>query len=85
MTVRVLLTPEAQADLVALPATMKIRVAAILQRLTDWPDVSGVKWLRGELAGQARIRAGDWRVLFRFIAPTVIVVRIRHRSDVYEG
>jgi hypothetical protein len=39
MPMRVLLTPDAQADFIALRATMKIRVAAILQRL---PDVSGV-------------------------------------------
>jgi hypothetical protein len=38
MPMRVLLTPDAQADFIALRATMKIRVAA-MQRL---PDVSGV-------------------------------------------
>jgi mRNA-degrading endonuclease RelE of RelBE toxin-antitoxin system len=55
-----------------------VRVAA------RWPDVSGVKWLRGTWAGTGRLRAGDWRVLFRLVSQTVIVVRIQHRSQVYE-
>ena len=48
-------------------------------------------WLRkyfqqgmGEWAGHYRIRTGDWRVIFRVVAPDVIVVRIRNRRDVYE-
>jgi mRNA-degrading endonuclease RelE of RelBE toxin-antitoxin system len=44
----------------------------------------GVKWLRHEWTGHARIRVGDWRVIFTFVAPDVIVVRIQHRSEVYE-
>lgn len=34
--------------------------------------------------GHFRIRVGDWRVIFRHVAPDVIVVRIMHRSRVYE-
>jgi hypothetical protein len=26
----------------------------------------------------------DWRVLFRFVEPDVIVVRVKRRSEVYE-
>jgi mRNA-degrading endonuclease RelE of RelBE toxin-antitoxin system len=84
MPVQVLLSPEARADFEALPTSMKARVRTVFQRLADWPNVSGVKWLRGPLTGQGRIRAGDWRVLFRLVAPNVLVVRIRHRSEVYE-
>jgi len=32
-----------------------------------------------------RIRTGDWRIIFRLLKPNVIVVRIKHRSEVYEG
>lgn len=81
---RVLLTPEGKAEFEALPAVTKVRVAGVLERLQSWPEVSGVKWLRGEWAGHARIRVGDWRVVFTFVAPDVIVVRIRHRREVYE-
>lgn len=81
---RVLLTPEGAAEFEALPLAIKARVASAFERLAAWPEVSGVKWLRGEWAGHARIRVGDWRVIFTFVAPDVIVVRIRHRREVYE-
>jgi mRNA-degrading endonuclease RelE of RelBE toxin-antitoxin system len=82
--VRVLLNPEGRADFDALPRTMQVCALAIFERLQNWPDVSGAKSLRGKWAGHYRIRTGDWRVLFRVIAPDVIVVRIMHRSTVYE-
>ena len=80
----VLLTSEGQENFDALPTTMKARVADVFDRLTHWPRVSGVKWLKGPWKGHGRIRVGDWRVIFAFIAPDVIVVRIKHRSEVYE-
>jgi mRNA-degrading endonuclease RelE of RelBE toxin-antitoxin system len=30
------------------------------------------------------IRVGDWRVIFTFEAPDMIVVRIKHRSEVFK-
>jgi mRNA-degrading endonuclease RelE of RelBE toxin-antitoxin system len=48
-----------------------------------WPEVSGAKPMRGDLAGHWRIRTGDWRVLFQ-VRADVIIVRIDHRSRVYE-
>lgn len=84
MLMRVLYTAEGRADLDALPLTIKRWVFGIIQRLEKWPEVSGAKPLRGEWAGYHRIRTGDWRVLFRVVAPDVIVVRIMHRSHVYE-
>jgi mRNA-degrading endonuclease RelE of RelBE toxin-antitoxin system len=41
------------------------------------------KAMRGDLKGYHRIRTGDWRVLFR-VEADVIVVRIAHRSTVYD-
>jgi mRNA-degrading endonuclease RelE of RelBE toxin-antitoxin system len=84
MTVRVLLEAEARADFDALAPTVKARVLAAFERLTRWPDVSGVKWLRREWSGHGRIRVGDWRVIFRIASPDVIVVRIKHRREVYD-
>ena len=82
---RVLLSSEAQADLDALPVVIRARVLAIFERLTAWPRVSGAKALSGVWAGHYRIRTGDWRIIFRLVKPNVIVVRIKHRSEVYEG
>ena len=61
----VALTPEAREQFDALPLVIKGRVLAILERLVDWPNVSGAKPLRSNLAGQYRVRTGDYRVQFR--------------------
>jgi mRNA interferase RelE/StbE len=82
--VKVLIAPEAQGDVLALPVTMRVRFDAVVTRLESWPNVSGAKPLRGELTGHYRIRMGDWRVVFQVVRPNVIVVRIAHRSTVYE-
>ena len=79
----VLLAPDAQQDFDRLPVTIRARVLKILERLGRWPEVSGAKALSGDWAGHYRIRTGDWRVIFRVITPNLIVVRIRHRSQVY--
>jgi mRNA-degrading endonuclease RelE of RelBE toxin-antitoxin system len=84
MMAKVILTPEAQQETRRLPASLRPRLEAIIVRLAAWPSVSGVKWLKHEWTGHGRIRMGDWRVIFTFEAPDVIVVRIKHRSEVYE-
>lgn len=81
---RVVIAVEAEEDLRALPLTMRVRFDAVITRLETWPNVSGAKPLRGEWKGHYRIRMGDWRVIFRPVRPDVIVVRIAHRSTVYE-
>jgi mRNA-degrading endonuclease RelE of RelBE toxin-antitoxin system len=82
---RVLLAAEGQADFDGLPLVIKARAARIFERLQNWPDVAGAKSLRKQWAGHYRIRTGDWRVIFRVVAPDLIVVRIQHRSKVYEA
>jgi hypothetical protein len=37
----------------------------LVARLADWPNVSGVKTLSGNLAGHYRARTGDYRVQFQ--------------------
>ena len=80
----VLLTPEAKRQFDDLPVPIQARVLRIFERLRGWPQVSGVKPLSGQWAGHYRIRTGDWRVVFQVVTPRIIVVRIKHRSEVYE-
>lgn len=82
--VQVLFSPDGKHDFDALPATLQVRVRRVLERLQHWPDVSGAKPLKAEWAGHYRIRTGDWRVVFHVVTPKLIVVRIQHRSTVYE-
>jgi mRNA-degrading endonuclease RelE of RelBE toxin-antitoxin system len=62
--VTVLISPEAQRQFEALPRVIRALVAELLARLQAWPAVSGVKRLTGPLAGQCRLRTGDYRVQF---------------------
>lgn len=78
------LTPGAVAELSRLPSAIVGRVDGVVRRLQNWPNVSGVKPLRGDLKGSSRIRTGDWRVLFRVEGPRIVVWRIANRRDVYE-
>jgi mRNA-degrading endonuclease RelE of RelBE toxin-antitoxin system len=82
--VAVRITPEAEAEFGVLPVVIRIRVEAVYARLEQWPNVSGARPLSGALAGHFRIRTGDWRVVFRPDGSDVVVVRIQHRSEVYE-
>jgi mRNA interferase RelE/StbE len=80
---RVIFSAEGLTGYQELPRTIRARVDAIVERLADWPQVSGAKPMRGDLAGHWRIRTGDWRVLFQ-VRADVIIVRIDHRSRIYE-
>jgi mRNA-degrading endonuclease RelE of RelBE toxin-antitoxin system len=74
----------ALADLARVPLSMQERVLKVFEELAEWPEVSGVKWLRHEWKGHARKRTGDFRVIFRVDGTVVSVVRIAHRREVYE-
>lgn len=81
----VLLGPQAQEDFDALPATIKERMRKLFRRLANWPEISGAKALSGDLAGSHRLRTGDYRLLFHVRGQEVIVDKIGHRKDVYDG
>ncbi len=82
MNVRI--TPEALDDLDRLPEVIHRRVLHLMERLQKWPAVSGAKPLSGDLAGQFRLRTGDYRVRFRVSGDSVIVEKIGHRDRFYE-
>ena len=52
---RVFLSRQAADDLEDLPLVIHARVLRIFERLRHWPTVSGVKPLRGRLAGHYRM------------------------------
>ena len=58
---------------------------AIVHRLESWPDVSGAKPLRGDLAGHYRVRTGDYRVQFHLSGrDTLIIEKVGHRDGFYD-
>ena len=78
------MTSEARADLASVPVTVLARLESVVDRLERWPSVSGAKPLRGKWKGHYRVRTGDWRVIFRAAGADVTIVRVMHRSRVYE-
>jgi len=78
------LTEDALAELSMLPMSIQRRMYKIVKRLESWPDVSGAKPLRGDLAGHFRVRTGDYRLQFRLNDDRIIVEKIGHRDGFYE-
>ena len=80
----VTLTEEAVEQLEELPVVIHRRVLKLIERLVNWPAVSGAKPLRGELTGLYRLRTGDYRLQFRVIEDVIEVEKIGHRDGFYE-
>jgi mRNA-degrading endonuclease RelE of RelBE toxin-antitoxin system len=78
------LTAKAKEQFDELPARIQSRVARLRKRLENWPLVSGVKALSGNLAGWFRMRTGDYRMRFYIDGKDVVVDLIGHRKDFYE-
>jgi len=81
---RVALSLDAVEQVLTLPSAMRARVMTVLRRLRQWPAVSGVKRLSGPLAGEYRVRTGDYRVQFRIAGDQIVVVKIGHRDGFYD-
>jgi mRNA-degrading endonuclease RelE of RelBE toxin-antitoxin system len=82
------ITPEALEQLAGIPRSIQRQVRDVFVRLARWPEVSGVKALRRKLAGNYRIRTGNYRVVFRVrkteSGELVTVWKIGYRGDVYD-
>jgi len=83
---RIELTPAARLDLAALPKNVLKRVDARTLSLAEEPRPLGVKPLRGP-EKFLRLRVGDYRIVYRVEEDrrVVLVVRVRHRREVYRG
>lgn len=80
----VTVTPEAAEQLESLPRSIQVRIVHLLNRLRNWPDISGAKPLRGDLSRKYRLRTGDYRLQFHVRGDEVQVEKIGHRDRFYE-
>jgi mRNA interferase RelE/StbE len=73
-------------DIPRLPKSARRQIkTAIESKLVSHPIEFG-KPLRYSLKGARRLRVGDWRVIYQIEPPDVVlVVKIGHRREVYEG
>jgi mRNA-degrading endonuclease RelE of RelBE toxin-antitoxin system len=81
---KVLLARKAAEGLEDLPLAAHARLLRLLERLEQWPRVSGARPLAGPLAGHYRLRTGDYRLQFRVEGQAVIVEKIGHRDRFYQ-
>ena len=81
---RVVLTLDASDQYDALPGRIRSRVRVLMRRLAYWPAVSGARPLTAALAGQYRMRTGDYRLQFLVERDQIVVVKIGHRDGFYD-
>jgi mRNA-degrading endonuclease RelE of RelBE toxin-antitoxin system len=83
---KALLSREAQDDFSELPMIIRAWALEFFALLAaNWPAVSGVKRLKGDLHGTWSKRHGAWRMLFREVGATLLITRIDHRRKVYDS
>ena len=67
-----------------LPMHLNAQVQKIIERLIEWPRVSGAKRLRGDLKERYRIRMGDHRVQFIVDSDLITIEKIGKRDKFYD-
>lgn len=84
MAYTVTVAPSAARDIRVLDNTVKRRVGKAIDALATNPRLPGVEKLSGE-DDIYRVRVGDYRILYQIADRrlTVLVVRVRHRREVY--
>jgi mRNA-degrading endonuclease RelE of RelBE toxin-antitoxin system len=81
---RITIAPEAVRQIDEAPKRIQVRLLDMFERLRDWPDVSGVRSLRGELTGHYRMRTGHYRMQFRVHGGEIVIEKVGHRDGFYD-
>lgn len=83
MTLQVFLSEKSQDDLDELPAKIAAQIAADCSRLASnpVPDGKRIKKLQGYKENLYRLRAGDYRIVFRRSGTRVDIVQILSKPD----
>jgi len=79
---RLVITKKAKEDLDDLDGVIRKRIGRKLLMLVSDPIGLSKKLVNFELGGW-RYRVGDYRVIFDVMGNDVMILRIRHRRDVY--
>jgi mRNA interferase RelE/StbE len=72
----------ARSELRGVDRESAMRILIALTRYGESGE-GDIKALSGEWDGYFRLRVGDFRVIFQITPEEVVIVRVRHRSDVY--
>lgn len=87
MTYRIEFRPAALRDLKNLPKDVLDRISRKISALAENPRPLGVEKLSGSEEDFYRIRVGDYRVLYAIQDKIllIIIIKVRHRREVYRG
>ena len=72
----------ARSELRGVDRECAMRVLLALTRYGDSGE-GDIRALSGDWDGYYRLRVGDFPVIFQIAPEGIVVVRVRHRSDVY--
>jgi mRNA interferase RelE/StbE len=72
----------ARAELRGIDRDTAMRILLALTKYADSGE-GDVKALEGDWLGYFRLRVGDYRVIFSISPKEMVILRARHRSDVY--
>ncbi len=83
MTFQVFLAEKAQDDIDALPAKIADQILADCARLAEdpIPDGKRIKKLQGYKEKLYRLRAGDYRIVFKRSGARIDIVRVLSKPD----
>jgi|HubBroStandDraft_1064217.scaffolds.fasta_scaffold438724_1 mRNA interferase RelE/StbE len=73
----------ARSELRSVDREHAIRILMALTRYGESGE-GDIKALSGDWDGYFRLRVGDFRVIFQLTPESIVIVRVRHRSDVYQ-
>ncbi len=72
-------------DIEHIPQNLKNRLENALEKRLLADPVKAGRPLRQSLAGHRKMRAGDYRIIYRVQDDLIIVLKIGHRKDVYNS
>jgi mRNA interferase RelE/StbE len=77
----VVLKPKAMKDLRGFSQNLQTRILDKIEFMQD--DLQGDVKRLTDFTPEYRLRVGDYRVLFEIEDDTIVVYRVRHRSEAY--
>jgi mRNA interferase RelE/StbE len=86
MAYTIIFMPAVRRQVGPLPERVKERLRQRIGTLASNPLGPGTKALRAKPQGLRRLRVGDYRAIYHVdeASQTVTIVRVGHRSDVYD-
>ena len=86
MKYKIELFKSAAREFSSLPKDVQARAVKIFNilQIDPFSEILKIRKLKGH-RDLFRIRVGDYRIIYKIEEPSILIVRIRHRKNVYEN